>query len=108
MSILVPSWVAFVREARNRLTLTRDCGHGGRELLQGHCCHAAMLLVQLVGGTYMRGFYAGPITRPDPFLQQSLERDGSCQHSWVEKDDQILDPTWWQFTDAKLGIYIFP
>ena len=76
-------------------------------MLQGKCWHAAMVLANLTGGQHVRGFYHGEITRLDGFLRLSLEPDGSMQHSWVEKDGKILDPTWWAFTNAPLKIYTF-
>ena len=69
--------------------------------------HTAKILAQLIDGEYVRGFYVGPITTRRQFAQMSRESDGTMQHSWVEKDGKILDPTWWAFSDAKLSVYEF-
>lgn len=101
----VPTWARFVAAARARLPLRWE--FGSREALQGRCHEAATLLAELVDGTLRRGFYAGEMDTKRLFLRLSLEPDGTLGHSWVEKDGKILDPTWWAFTDARLGIYVW-
>ena len=99
-------WRRFLTEAKDSPAF-HSWAHGARLTLQGKCCQAATILAQTIGGKYCRGVYAGPITRDDLFLRLSLNPDGTMGHSWVEKNGLIYDPTWWAFTNAPLGIYLF-
>lgn len=91
------------------------------EMFRGEChnaaCALSSLLIKPEGSSYthsdlvVRGWYKGEITATD--------RSNPCHnfhpteekhaHSWVVlKDGTILDPTWFQFTDTKPRMMVFP
>lgn len=105
---MIVSWRRFCRDAEDEFPTALNFERGAREALQGKCSFAAKALASLIGGRAVKGVYHGLITARRELLLMSMNRDRSMQHWWVEKDGMIYDPTWWAFTDSKLGIYEFP
>lgn len=101
-------WRQFVKTAKaDYPELPVSWEQGARKALSGKCPHAARVLAVLIGGEYRRGFYQGKIDYSDVFRRITIEPNGTMQHSWVEKDGRIYDPTYWQFDDDALGVYIW-
>ena len=90
-----------------------------RDMFDGMCEYASTSLSELLTGDFgltgwrlrIRGWYKGEITAIDPASSMSNFKRGDNTrhaHSWVRlPDGRILDPTWWQFTDAPVRMYLF-
>lgn len=90
-----------------------------RDVFEGQCEYAATALSEILTGKdgnwslRVRGWYSGAITaieRSDPRARfYSSLRVTKHAHSWVRlPDGTIVDPTWWQFTDDRPKICVFP
>ena len=98
-------FVKFAKQEHPEMPVSWE--QGTRKALMGKCPHAAKVLADLIEGEVLRGFYHGHIDLSNVFHRISVEPNGSMHHSWVEKDGRIYDPTFWQFEDAPLGIYVW-
>jgi hypothetical protein len=93
-----------------------------REAFKGQCAYACDAVSEMITNTgrngvmgdvslCVRGWYRGEITechRENP-CSNFHPTENKHAHSWVRlPDGRILDPTWWQFTDAAAKVYIFP
>jgi hypothetical protein len=101
-------WRRFLKTCKeDYVCLPVSWEQGARKALTGKCSHAAKILADMIGGEYRRGFYHGKINYSDLYRRMSVEPNGSMQHSWVEKDGRIYDPTFWAFDNEALGVYIW-
>lgn len=103
-----------------RKHIRREGWNGGslqgsnRDVFAGMCEYASTSLSEMLTGEEgnwslrVRGWYTGDCSalRGKPGAQFSETREGH-PHSWVVFNGKIIDPTWWQFTDAWVKVYEF-
>lgn len=89
-----------------------------REVFEGQCEYASTSLSEMLTADNestgwrlrVRGWYSGEITAIRPSHGASNFKPGDTTrhaHSWVVFNGKIIDPTWWQFTNARPAIYVF-
>ena len=118
----IPSLTQIRRHIRKNAWNGRDftSGDSNREVFTGMCEYASTALSEMLTGTgfengdcdwslRIRGWYKGDISAllTHPHADQSQVAQGKYMHSWVVYEGKIIDPTWWQFTDSKPGVYVF-
>jgi hypothetical protein len=98
-----------------------------REVFTGQCEYTSTAMSEILTGTginirsrdgkplygnwkyRVRGWYSGDLSASKTRVgcDPCAFTEGKHCHSWVEFGGKIIDPTWWQFADDPVKVYVF-
>jgi len=119
-------WIPTLREIRQHI---KQHGWNGRDftaqmcnyfVFEGMCEYASTAVSEMLTGTgqkfrggdwslRIRGWYKGDLSAIK--MRHGCDRHAFSHamhcHSWVEYKGVIIDPTFWQFADDPVKVYVF-